>query len=243
MGARIPFEDPMNDTSTASAPPQDPATQTRSKDERAAAYDLKQASIQWIASADSKATTIASILAVVLGLVSVDMAEAVRTANLQGYYWTFLGVGALTVLLCGLTLWPRTNRRRYVPNSNPSPTFFGDVPDDYESYANRVVTELDLHRDTMEQAFIVAHIAKRKMWLVRATIVMFGGTMLLLFLLAFNASKERESAGTSEARAESAEGQATPSDSAQGQAAPPAEAEAIPLGGAEPLANPSENAQ
>lgn len=156
-----------------------------------AAESLRSASIGWISSADAKATTIASVLAVVLGLVSIDMAEKSHAASLEVVYWVFLGLGALSVVLCVATLWPVTDRRALVPSSklSASPTFFGDVPNDFASYAAREASEDDMRRDAFEQAFIVAHIARRKMKLVRCTIASFVATMLTLVLVAFLASR------------------------------------------------------
>jgi hypothetical protein len=151
------------------------------------AVALRANSIGWIASADSKATTIASVLAVVLGLVSIEMAKASRDASLEFVYWAFLGLGAVTVVLCVFTLWPRTDRRSYVPHSplSISPTFFGDVPSDYKTYQDRIARDLDLEGDMIEQAFVVACIAKEKMILVRVTIVAFALTLMTLSMLAF----------------------------------------------------------
>lgn len=166
-------------------------------DQLKAAEALRSASIGWIMSADAKATTIASVLAVVLGLVSIDMAEASHAASLQVVYWVFLGLGAISVVLCVATLWPMTNRRAYVPTSAlaTSPTYFGDIPDDFAAYAARHASDDDIRRDTFEQAFIVARIARRKMRLVRLTITSFVITMLTLVLVAFLASVGRPMAG------------------------------------------------
>lgn len=150
------------------------------------AKTLRDNSVGWIGSADSKATTIASVLAVVLGLVSMDMAEASHAANLQAVYWAFLGLGAVSVVFCVATLWPVTNRTRHVGSAlEKSPTYFGDVPAEFAIFAARKTSDDDLKRDALEQAFIVARIARRKMVLVRWTIGSFVLTMLTLVLLAF----------------------------------------------------------
>lgn len=151
-----------------------------------AADALRSNSIGWIANADAKATTIASVLTVVLGVVSIDMAEASRAAGLEFVYAVFLCSSAVSVGFCVSTLWPVTKRKTYVKPSSlgASPTFFGDIPKSFEDYAKRSVSEEDLRRDRTEQAFIIARIARRKMRLVRCTIASFVVTMVSLIVLA-----------------------------------------------------------
>ncbi|MBN8612705.1 MAG: hypothetical protein J0L92_19070 [Deltaproteobacteria bacterium] len=146
-----------------------------------AAEALRATSVGWIASADSKATTIASVLAVVMGVVSIDFDKS-RDASSAYAFWAFLALATLSIFLCVSTIWPRTNRRTYVPDSlhYASPTYFGDIPRDYHGYQNRAPSDLDLRKDTFEQAYVVARIAAAKMKLIRATIACFAASMLAL---------------------------------------------------------------
>lgn len=155
-----------------------------------AAEKLRQAAVGWIGDADAKATTIASVLAVVLGLVSLDMATASRAASLEWIYWTFLAFSVVSVGFCIGTLWPVTNRRAYVPESRLeySVSFFGDVPTTYAEFRRRDPTDEDVKADVFEQSYVLARIANRKMVLVRCTIVFFILALISLAVLAFAAT-------------------------------------------------------
>ncbi len=174
--------------SATPAPAAAPPPAVLPADDRAleAADGLRSAAASWIQSADAKATTIASVAAVMLGLVSLSLPTEHPAIWLRVGYVGFFISTVVTVLLCMSVIWPRTNRRGILGPSSAalSPSYFGDVPADFMAFKLRVVVSADIDRDRMEQAFVVAYIARLKMRRIRWTIVAFGFNVALLVGLA-----------------------------------------------------------
>lgn len=146
-----------------------------------AADKLKNNSSSWIGSADAKATTIASVASVVLGIVAAfGPTPHAHTANMC---YTFFAIASTaTIFSCLGVILPRTRRSAYIgPNGlRTSPSYFGDVPDTFAAYCQLdIATEVE-DADRLEQAYIAARIAKEKMFFVQLTTWCFVVTLLLL---------------------------------------------------------------
>lgn len=149
--------------------------------------ELRQFSVGWIASADAKATGIATISAVVLGLIYLDGTKYELCSGLWVLYIAFLGSLAATVASSLAVIWPRINRVEYLGVSAKgvkSPTFFGDVEASFDDFRKGVTTPEALALDAIEQTYIVARIATTKMRWVRINAICFGMTLILLLILA-----------------------------------------------------------
>mgnify|MGYP007066217895 CR=1 FL=1 len=131
---------------------------------------LSGAASGWIAAADGKAAALLGVSNILLG--------AVFLADLEpGPAWVdVLRVGFIAVVLiqhivvAAFVLWPRTNRAKLLKEAgfpsalDRSPSFFGDVA---KLKHAELVTLMDddaaQDADKLEQAFILAVIADRKM--------------------------------------------------------------------------------
>lgn len=167
------------------------------------------ASLSWISSADAKATTLLSIVAVVLGLLTLD-GPTFEVGSAGWFVFLLLVLSLLASVSCAVgVIWPRTNRREIlsVPSvpvkgsdiaadKEPgcsgdvdtvarvailtvSPTLFAEVPSSYEAYLDQTWPEDWASRNTKEQAFVVSVIAKKKMLLVAWSIRFFAVALVI----------------------------------------------------------------
>lgn len=141
---------------------------------------VSRKAIGWIGSADSKAIGLLTIQAVLLGLVLLAQSSEGQSAIHNIAFWCFVVLTFISVAFCIATLWPRTNRGKILSEStNPilikSPTFFKDVTKSdfcsFKKFAKEPKADV-LRMDEEEQAFVLAHIATKKMMLIKWSIIL-----------------------------------------------------------------------
>lgn len=146
---------------------------------------LKTNAAAWIAAADTKAAALLAVSNILLGAVfladintKAEGAEALRFA--------FIGlVLLLHVVIAAGVLWPRLNRAEILkvaqfPSPLPrSPSFYGDVAGlPYNAFASILADEAAQKADAVEQAYVLAVIARQKMIAYRWSIVIFVACLL-----------------------------------------------------------------
>lgn len=158
---------------------------------------LVQGSTGWIASADSKATSILGVAGVTLGLVLLDI-EAVSNPILFGIYIAYVTSCVITIGFCISVLFPATDRVEML--KKPKPKGSKNVAKEYLGRSNIYFSEVanvnyqdfldsldkhDLNRDVEEQAYVLSYIANKKMKNVKLAIVSFAACLSLLCLICF----------------------------------------------------------
>lgn len=133
----------------------------------------------WIASADTKATALLTVQAVLLGFTAIsDTQDAPSVLRLGGTF-LFLVSSIFAVIFTLAVLWPRTNRKKLIGHSTApilerSPTFFGDISpapyDRYRAFVENPRADI-LTKDAVEQSYVLARIATRKMYLLKCAVV------------------------------------------------------------------------
>lgn len=152
---------------------------------------LSDASVGWIGAADNKAAALLGVSNILLG--AVFLADLGPTSG----WWHAIRVGfvllvlAQHVVVAAFVLWPRTNRTAILkkagfPTPLPrSPSFFGDVAKmphaDFKALMADVPTQAE---DKLEQAYVLAVIANRKMLAYQWTIGLFVAGLVAFCTLA-----------------------------------------------------------
>lgn len=144
-------------------------------------------SVGWIASAEAKATAGLTVEAVLIGLVMMDGKHDPTHQLVTLLFWCFIASAALAAGCCLFVLWPRTNRLRLLGvkgKTSLSPTFFEDVTaQSFENFKFATFSDMDIKQDAIEQAYILAKIARLKMWWVKVSFLCVGASVLLLAAL------------------------------------------------------------
>ena len=151
----------------------------------------KQAAASWISSADTKATTILALSGVLLSIMVAAFSIGSRPQNLtclQCVELCLFGLASLAATIAALSsLYPRTNRRALLSSRGwpPRPyslSYYGDLaslsPKEFASRMQESPSE-----DELEQAFVLAVIAKIKMRWLRLSVL--ATAISLLSLTAF----------------------------------------------------------
>lgn len=156
---------------------------------------VRTGAVGWINSADSKATAILTVGGALLALLAAVLAVSSpteRPLKLVMPFVVFCIADFVSIAFAALVVYPRVNREAILKDSGwdnalpTSRTFFADIaklsvpefralfaqPDDEATAA-----------DDLEQAFVLQHIASRKMYAIRASIIALSVSLAALTAL------------------------------------------------------------
>lgn len=165
--------------------------QTANTEAATRAEALRSTTGQWIGSADTKATALLAVSGALLAIVSLINSFSGPSAfstlsKLLFVAFCLFDIGSIG--FSALVLYPRTNRKGMLGSTgwrNPlstSVSFFGDLSKlNYDGFISALTdTEQNRQRDTIEQAFVLATVATRKMaWMSRSVISIVLGLLCL----------------------------------------------------------------
>ncbi len=170
----------------------------QSQDSEAArqADSLRSTVGAWIGSADTKATALLAVSGALLAVVSLISSFSGPTAfsGLSKVFFVLFCLCDMGSIICSsVVMYPRTKRHNILFASkwiNPLPyslSFFGDLAAlDYKSFVSALTdTGVNRRRDSIEQAYVLAYIAKQKMdWMSKSVIaIVLGLTFLGCFVV------------------------------------------------------------
>jgi hypothetical protein len=157
---------------------------------------VSEAAARWISSADSKAAVMMAIASGLLGLfVGAGQSEQSWTGSTALVLRSaFVAMASLTIAVAAWSLWPRTERRRVLAAHGKtrdvlhrSPTYFGDVAK--LSYAEFLTAAEEPRaslqtKDRAEQTYVLSLIAAQKMRLIKVSVILLVGALVVLGALA-----------------------------------------------------------